>query len=211
MRADTALGVVPVHHGLLLVRHLELDGVARIVEVPVRIVGGEQHAVPADPVDHLDEMRGIVRLLDRLGRVPEMLAQIFRRRALEVRHFLAHALPMLVHAPAERRRPGVAGLDRHHLELRKALEHAFHDHAHDHRLLVRQEGVVLLHVIGRPAGTGGGMSAVDVGVVLPERQARRFDRLIDRPVARAGRAARWRAARSTPARTSGPPRAARSP
>ena len=42
---------------------------------------------------------------------------------------------------------------------------------------------MLLHVVGRPAGAGGGMSAVDVGVVLPERQARRLDRLVDRPVA----------------------------
>src|SRR5215813_3330747 len=73
-----------------------------------------------------------------------MLAQIFRWRALEVGHVGLERLPVLVHAPAERRHPAEARLDHHDLELRIALEHAFENEAHDLRLTA---GGVLGHVL----------------------------------------------------------------
>src|SRR3979409_2289895 len=47
------LGVVADHVALLPLGRLELEDVLRMVEVPMRIVGREHHAVPADPCDHL--------------------------------------------------------------------------------------------------------------------------------------------------------------
>ena len=104
---------------LLRVGHRELERVLRVVEVPVRIVGREHQPVPADPLDHLGEVLRIVRLLDRLRGEPDVLADVFRRRALHVRHLRAHAAPSACpcasRAPAPRRsrprsaRPSASG------------------------------------------------------------------------------------------------------
>src|SRR5882724_1283709 len=100
--------VVPEHLALLRLGHRKLEDVLRMVEVPVRIVGREHQPVPAEPLDHLGEVLRVFRLLDRLGGEPDMLADVFRRRALDVRRLAPHPLPMLVHPPAKRRRPGEA-------------------------------------------------------------------------------------------------------
>src|SRR5208337_3390357 len=42
--------VLAEHHPLLLLRQRRLEGVARIVLIPMRIIGGEHDAVPADPL-----------------------------------------------------------------------------------------------------------------------------------------------------------------
>ena len=93
--------------------------------------------------------------------------------------------PMLVHAPAERRRPGVAGLEDHDFQFGEFLEHALHDHADHDRLQVRHEGVVLLHVIGRPAAAGRRVPAIDVGLMQAEWQTRTLRGSVDRPIAAA--------------------------
>src|SRR4051794_35764354 len=56
-----------------------LEGEARIVKIPVRIVRREQEPVDADPFDHRAQMFCVVRLVDRLRGEPEMLADIFGR------------------------------------------------------------------------------------------------------------------------------------
>src|SRR4029079_9523650 len=85
------------------VRQRRLEGVAWIVEIPVRIVRREQQAVDADPFDQVAQMSCFIRLVARLRREPEMLLHIFRRPALEVRHFAAESLEMPVHPPGGRR------------------------------------------------------------------------------------------------------------
>src|SRR6516225_6655308 len=91
-------------------RQRRLEGEARIVEIPMRIVRREQQAVDADPFDQRAQMPRLVRLVDRLGREPEMVADIVRRLALEMRNLAAEALEMLVHAPDRRGDPPEAAL-----------------------------------------------------------------------------------------------------
>src|SRR6478609_8444489 len=71
-----------------------LEGVARIVEIPVRIVRREQQAVDADPFDQRAQMFCLVRFVDWLRREPEILLHIFRRLSLEMRHLAAERLEM---------------------------------------------------------------------------------------------------------------------
>src|SRR4051812_35899244 len=66
-------------------RQRRLEGEARVVEIPVRIVRREQETIDADPFDQRAQVPGFVRFVDRLRREPEMLADIFRRLALEMR------------------------------------------------------------------------------------------------------------------------------
>src|SRR6202040_65168 len=56
-----------------------LEGKARIVEIPMRIIRREQQAIDADPFDQRAQVPRLVRLIDRLGGEPEMLAHIFGR------------------------------------------------------------------------------------------------------------------------------------
>src|SRR5438270_612397 len=85
------------------------------------IAAGTFQAVDADPFDHRTEVPRIVRLVDRLGGEPEMLADIFGRLALQMRHLAAKTLEMLVHPPRRRSNPAEAAFDEHDLQLRKAL------------------------------------------------------------------------------------------
>src|SRR6187431_3597081 len=62
-----------------------LEGVARIVEIPVRIVRREQQAIDADPFDQRAQVLCLVGFVDWLRREPEMLLHIFRRFSLEMR------------------------------------------------------------------------------------------------------------------------------
>src|SRR5205814_6138207 len=78
---------------------------ARIVEIPMRIIRREQQAIDADPFDQRSQMPRLVRLVDRLGREPEMLPHIFGRTPLEMRHLAAEAFEMLVHSPHGGRYP----------------------------------------------------------------------------------------------------------
>src|SRR5437660_10065815 len=99
-------------------RQRRLEGEARIVEIPVRIVRREQETIDADPFDQRAQMPRLVGFVDRLRREPEMLADIFRRLPLEMRHLAAEALDVLVHTPLRRRTPAAAGLDEDELPLR---------------------------------------------------------------------------------------------
>src|SRR4051794_33330982 len=108
-------------------RERRLEGEARIVEIPVRIVRGEQQPVRPDPVDHRTQMFCIVRLVDRLRREPEVLADIFGRPALEMRHLIAESVKMLVHPPGGRRNPSKAAFDEYDFQTWKTLGHAL-DH-----------------------------------------------------------------------------------
>src|SRR5258708_19411158 len=79
-----------------------LEGEARIVEIPMRVIRGEQQAVDADPFDQGSQVPRLIGLVDRLGREPEVLPHIFGRTPLEVRAFPAVAFERLGH-PAHRR------------------------------------------------------------------------------------------------------------
>src|SRR6266702_7908617 len=136
-----------------------LEGEARIVKVPVRIVRREQQPVDADPFDQRAQMPRLVGLVDRLGREPEMLADIFGRFSLEMRNLAVEALEMLVHPPHRRRDPAETALDEDDLQFGKALEHALDDQAGK----LRRDGVsvrmVLLDIIGRPTAAGRRVTA----------------------------------------------------
>ena len=115
--------------------HLDRQSVRGIVEVPVRIVGGEQHAVPAHPVDRIRQMlRGSGSSTGCV--VNQTLLRMYsdgtRFRCGSSRRSFANCRSI---RQAMRRRPGEAGLDQHHLQRREAFEHALEDQAGQHRLL----------------------------------------------------------------------------
>ena len=114
---------------------------------------------------------------------PDVLAHVFRRRALHMRRLHPQPLPVLVHPPAQRRRPGEAALDQRHLELREALEHALEHEARQRVLHAGGRRVMLLHVIGRPARAGRGVAAAEALHVQRDRLVGALRRLEDRPVA----------------------------
>src|SRR6266478_6536391 len=158
-----------------------LEGKARIVEIPMRIVRGEQQAIDADPFDQRSQMPRLVRLVDRLGSEPEALAHIFRRTPLEVRDLLAEALEMLVHSPHGRGDPAEAAFDEYDLQAREALGHAFDHQACElgrHRMRIR---LMLLGVVGRPAAAGRRVAAIAADMDA-ERQVELLRARVDRPV-----------------------------
>src|SRR5262249_30976996 len=71
--------------GTPLLAQTRRQGEERVVEIPVRVVACKHDAVPADPVHHLDEMLGLLGLLHRLGRDPDVLAHVLRWRLAQVR------------------------------------------------------------------------------------------------------------------------------
>src|SRR5215467_11116057 len=102
--AGTARSIQPIHspriagkdHPALLLGEAWRDRHNRIVEIPVRIVGREQDAVEADPAHGVEHVAWILRLLHRLRRDVEMLADIFRRRTPQMRDLVAHLQPQFV-------------------------------------------------------------------------------------------------------------------
>src|SRR5712691_4767871 len=127
-------------------------------------------------------MPGLVGFVDRLGREPELLTDIFGRAALQMRHLAAEAVEMAVHPPHRRRDPAETALDEDDLELRETLGDAFD---HEARKL-RRHGVrvrlMLLAIIGRPAAAGRRVAAIAADMNA-ERQAQVLRALVDRPVA----------------------------
>src|SRR6185437_15451810 len=64
--------VLAEHHAFLLLSQRRLEGIARVVLIPVRIVGGEHDAVPADPLAGCQQIFRPFGLLDRLRRDPDV-------------------------------------------------------------------------------------------------------------------------------------------
>ena len=146
----------------------------------MRVVGGEHDPVGhAGELERLDEVLGVVGLLDRLGREPEVLAEELRRLALEVGHVVAHGRPRGIHGPHERARPGDAGLDEDDLQVAEARVDALGEHAGGHR--GHPVGVldVLLEVVRRPAHAAVLLEAPGVD---DERRPRFGGGGVDRPV-----------------------------
>src|SRR6478609_6236733 len=160
------------------------EGVAWIVEIPVRIVRREQQAIDADPLDQRAQMSCFIRLVDRLRREPEMLLHIFRRTTLEMRHLAAEGLEMPVHAPGRRRDPAEPALDEDDLQVREAFGNAFEHEAGKLRRHGVRVRLVLLDIIRRPAAAGRRMAAIAADVDA-ERQAQFLRAGVDRPVAAA--------------------------
>src|ERR1700727_1979251 len=75
-------------HRALLLGHCDLERRGWVVVVPVRIVSGEHQAIPADPVERVAQVLGLLGLLDRLCGEPELLADVFRRWASAFGHFV---------------------------------------------------------------------------------------------------------------------------
>ena len=157
---------------------------ARIVKVPVRIIRREQQAVDADPFDQRAQVSGLVRLVDRLRREPEMLLHIFRRPALEMRDLGAEFLKMLVHPPHRRRYPAKAAFDEHDFQFRETFGNAFEHEAGEHRRHGMRIALVLLGVIGRPAAAGRRVAAIAADMDADGKIEFLRPR-IDRPVAAA--------------------------
>src|SRR5262249_29150749 len=103
-REDAALG--------FLVEGI-FEGVARIVHVPMGIVGRKQQPVGPHPLDDIADLAGDLRLLDRLGGVPDVAAHVLGGWTLHLRALAAIARPDLVQPPGQRRRPGEAALHGH--------------------------------------------------------------------------------------------------
>lgn len=99
-----------------------------------------------------------------------------------MRHLALEPFPGLVEAPAERRYPGEAGFDHHHLELGHGVEQALEDHAGDQGGARRAVFRHLLDIVGGPAGIGDGPAAVAEDVNA-DGQAVSDGFLVDRPVA----------------------------
>src|SRR6266702_49002 len=161
-----------------------LEGEARIVKVPVRIVRREQQPVDSDPFDQRAQMPRLIRLVNRLRREPEVLADIFRRFSLEMWHLAAEAREVLVHPPHRRRDPAETALDEDDLQFWKALEHALNDQACKLRRNGVGVGLMLLDIIGRPAAAGRRVTSIAADMD-PERQIELLRALVDRPVAAA--------------------------
>ena len=96
----------------------------RVVEVPVRVVGGEAEVVGrAGGLEHLEEGLVLaVRVLERLRREADVVAGDLARLALEPRNLVAQRAPVRVQPPEDPGEPGDAALDQEHLEGRQALE-----------------------------------------------------------------------------------------
>ena len=153
--------------------------------------------IRSQPIQSMMSRRSsrLLRLLDRLGRVPDVLAHIFGRRALQVRHLVAHARPVLVEPPGERRHPGEAALDQHDLAAwgSARTRPPAPGWPVSVCMLLRQR-VVLLEVEGRPAAAGRGVPAAHAADVQ-RRSAGRLRRRRRRSASSAGGpAARSRAA-----------------
>src|SRR5664279_5398253 len=123
-----------------------------------------------------------LRVFHRLGGPPDVLAYIFRRRTLYMRHFAAQTLPALVEPPCQRRRPAEPGLDHDHLEFRVTLEHAFQHDRGERGLLALRMADHLLDVIARPARRRDRIAAEAEGMHAYGEPGL-FGGLIDRPVA----------------------------
>ncbi len=76
---------------------------------------------PIHPHD-VDKIGRMLRLFHRLGRDQKCSRMYSDGARFEVRHFGLQFLPVVVHAPAERRDPRKARFHQHNLERRKALE-----------------------------------------------------------------------------------------
>ena len=111
-----------------------------------------------------------------------MVADVFRRLALEMRHLAVQPLESLVEPPAERGRPAEAGLDHDHLQPGITLEHAFEHQACERCLLALRMADHFLDVEARPAGRGERIAAEAEGMDA-DRQADLLRRLVDRPIA----------------------------
>src|SRR5580700_2728929 len=79
---EHALGVVGEDHPPLSVGDIHFQHHPGVVEIPVRVIRREQQAVPADPLDRAGQILGPLGLFHRLGRVPDMLADIVAGLAL---------------------------------------------------------------------------------------------------------------------------------
>src|SRR5947209_3879663 len=156
----------------------------RIVEIPVRIIRGEQQAIDTDPFDQRTQMPCLIRLVDWLGSEPEVLSNIFGRTPLEMRHLAAEALEMLVHPPHRRGDPTETALDEHDLQPREALRYAFDHEARErrrHRMRIR---LMLLGVVRRPAAAGWCVTAITADMNA-ERQSELLGTSVNRPIAMA--------------------------
>ena len=153
----------------------------RIVVVPMRIVGGEQQPVPADPIDRVQHMLARLRLLHRLRRQPDLLADVFGRRALQMRSLYLQPVPQLVQPPRQRRQPGKTRLDQHQLECRDALEHPLDHQAGEERLRRLRMADHVLDIERRPAAASDRIAAEAEGMHA-DRQPRRRRGLEDLPI-----------------------------
>ena len=152
------------------------------VEMPVRVVGGEQqHVVVADLVEDARHAGGVGRRVGGLQGDAHVFADELGGRAVDPGHFGAHAAPGLVGAPEEIRQPGEAGFDQHDAESGEFGEHALMDQAQ--QLGLEGLGVAddILEVVGGPAIAGGGVAGGAAGVDA-DRQAVARGGLEDRPV-----------------------------
>src|SRR5262245_5076320 len=170
--------------GTFAVRQRRLEGKARVIVVPVRVVGGEQQPIDPNPLDHGAQVRTVLGLLDGLRGKPETLAHVLRWWPLQVWHLVPEALPVLVHAPRDGGYPAKAALDKHELQARKALGHALDDQACE--LGGNGVGVrmVLFVVVGGPAACGWRVATIAADVDA-ERQVGCLRRGVDRPIATA--------------------------
>ena len=121
------------------------------VEIPVRVVGGKhEEVVAADHVDDLQQVSGVFRLLHRLRRRPEVLADVLTGQLLEPRDFVAQPPVVLVKAPHQRRQPGKPAFDQRDAQVREGLEDAFGDQAEHLCLEGLRHARVVLDVVRRP-------------------------------------------------------------
>src|SRR5262245_22610206 len=128
-KAVDLLGIIAKNRTAFGLTHGDLNGEARVIVVPMRIVARIDDTVQADPIEDGAQVMRVLRFFDRLRRVPEIAAQVLRRLELEAGNLAPHLCNVGVEPPTEARNPGEATLNQNDLQAWIAVEHAFQDQA----------------------------------------------------------------------------------
>src|SRR6516165_7715426 len=104
--AVNLLRIVAEDRAALGFTHSDLDGEPRVIVVPVRIVARIDDTVPPNPIEDGAQVMRVLRLFDRLCRVPEVAAQVLRRLELKVWNLAPHLCDIDVEPPTKRGNPG---------------------------------------------------------------------------------------------------------
>ena len=148
----------------------------------MRVVRGEHHPVRhLGELDRLGEVARVVRLFDRLGAQPKVLAEVLRRELLQARRVVAGDRVGRVHRPLQRPGPGEARFDERDLQAGEPVEHALADQAHREPLDRHVQPDVLLQVVRRRATAPVAVARLAAHVAHRDEVRRRAG-FVDRPV-----------------------------
>jgi hypothetical protein len=157
-----------VGHGVAVFGREASQRLARVVEVPVRIVAGEaQRPGWLQALDRGSQQAIVRRFLERLGRPRDVVVDVLRRRQDTVRDLRPGAAPGGVEAPEQADERHESAFHEHHARPREPLEDAV---AEDRREVAEHAGPGERVILGVEVGKAGGghrsadADALEVGV-----------------------------------------------